>query len=84
MSQLGEFKVLKVDPDRELKTHLQDGVVAIVDQTICSHSRRFMGSLESTFTFRIQEEREIFGFEVDATFKLFCEDGKFNCEKGSV
>lgn len=46
--------------------------------------RFFVGSPESTFTFRIQEEREIRGFEVQATFSVLCPDGKFDCEKGSV
>lgn len=43
-----------------------------------------MGSRESTFTFRIQEEREIMGFSTDTTFGMLCKDGKFDCEKGSI
>ena len=43
-----------------------------------------MGSYESTFSFRIQEEREIMGFPVATTFDMMCADGKGdNCEKGS-
>merc|ERR1712226_444413 len=57
--------------------------VAIIDQSICSHARYFLGSYESTFTFRIQEEREIHGFPTKKTFDMLCADGKFDCEKGS-
>lgn len=76
--------MFKFNPDKETKKELKDGGVAIVDQIICSHAKHFMGSLESTFTFRIQEEREIMGFQTKATFDIFCQDGKFDCEKGSV
>ena len=31
----------------------------------------FVGSKESTFTFRIQEEREIMGFSEDKTYRRF-------------
>ena len=40
----------------------QDGGIAIIDQLIASHAKYFIGSYESTFSFRIQEEREIMGF----------------------
>lgn len=64
---------------------MKDGGVAIVDQIICSHAKAFIGTYESTFTYRIYEEREILGFSKDTTFNTFCkyEDGK-NCEKNSV
>ncbi len=45
--------------------------------------RFFLGSAESTFTFRIQEEREILGLEPSSTFNMLCPDGKFDCEKPS-
>jgi len=71
-------------PSRAVKDELKDGGVAIVDQIICSHARYFVGSYESTFSFRIQEEREIMGFPVATTFDMMCADGKGdNCEKGS-
>lgn len=38
--------------------------------------RYFLGSIESTFTFRIQEEREILGFPVERTFSILCPEGK--------
>ena len=42
-----------------------------------------MGSAESTFSFRIQEEREIMGFDVDTTFNMLCTEGEFDCKKSS-
>ncbi|CAH2101483.1 unnamed protein product [Euphydryas editha] len=67
MSELDDFK---------------DGGVAIIDQIICSHAAYFIGTFESTFTFRIQEEREILGFDSSTTFNRLCPDsGK--CEKPS-
>lgn len=58
------------------------GKVAIIDQIICSRSLYFIGSQGSTFTYRIQEEREILGFDSDTTFNALCPDvGK--CEKQS-
>lgn len=47
--------------------------------------RHFIGTYESTFTYRIYEEREILGFPKDATFNTFCKnDDLSNCEKNSV
>jgi len=72
-------------PDLETKEDLKDGGVAIVDQIICSHAKYFVGSFESTFSFRIQEEREIMGFQTKVTFDMMCADSSEddNCEKGS-
>ena len=78
------FEAVKFVPEPDVLEKFKDGGVAIVDQIICSHARHFVGSAESTFTFRIQEEREIMGFDVDSTFGMLCPDGKFDCEKGSV
>jgi len=47
---------------------LKKGGVAIIDQIICANARYFVGSKESTFSFRIQEEREIMGFDPKTTF----------------
>lgn len=47
-------------------------------------SSYFIGSPESTFSFRIQEEREILGFAVEDTFNKLCPEGKFDCGKPSV
>ncbi len=43
-----------------------------------------MGSPESTFTFRIQEEREIMGFDERLTFNMLCPEGQFHCKKPSI
>jgi len=90
---LGEFEelkdlmkpktVLKFQPSTEQLKNYKDGGMAIVDQSICSHATYFIGSYESTFTFRIQEEREIMGFPLKDTFDMLCADGKEDCEKGS-
>ena len=78
------FKVKKYQPDQKTFEKIKDGGVAILDQIICSKAKYFVGSTESTFTFRIQEEREIMGFDVDMTFDILCPSGEFDCKKGSV
>ncbi|XP_068984190.1 GDP-fucose protein O-fucosyltransferase 2 isoform X1 [Bombus flavifrons] len=50
----------------------KDGGVAIIDQIISSHARYFIGTYESTYTFRIQEDREIIGFPTRTTFNYLC------------
>jgi len=82
-SLMKSVTVLKYHPTaQEIETY-KDGGMAIIDQSICSHATYFIGSYESTFTFRIQEEREIMGFPLKDTFDMLCADGKENCEKGS-
>ncbi len=44
--------------------------------------RYFIGT-ESTFSFRIQEEREILGFPEETTFNVFCPNEEVSC-KGST
>ncbi|KAB0804797.1 hypothetical protein PPYR_01767 [Photinus pyralis] len=68
------YRFLPVEP-------LTDGAVAVIDQIICSHAQFFVGTHESTFTFRIQEEREIMGFPEHTTFNRLCGN---RCEKPSV
>lgn len=76
------YKVfLYVPSPSELAIH-GDGGVAIVEQIICSRSIFFIGTHESTFSFRIQEEREILRFDSDSTFNRFCPDSGA-CEKPS-
>jgi len=82
-SLLPKFNVVKFQPDRKQLERFKDGGVAIIDQLICSHAKYFIGSYESTFSFRIQEEREIMGFPVKSTFDMLCPDGANKCEKGS-
>lgn len=68
----------------DVLNEVKDGGVAIIDQIICSHAKYFIGSVESTFSFRIQEEREIMGFAVENTFDMLCKTGQFDCQKGSI
>ena len=63
----------------------KDGGLAILDQIICSHASYFIGTKESTFTFRIQEEREILGVPPGDTFDMLCTDKEWKkggCEGG--
>ncbi|MCP9266039.1 GDP-fucose protein O-fucosyltransferase 2 [Dirofilaria immitis] len=60
---------------------LNDGEVSIVDQWICAHARYFIGTHTSTFSYRIQEDREILGFKPEKTFNRLCPDDDSNCEQ---
>ncbi|KAF4524627.1 hypothetical protein B566_EDAN013878 [Ephemera danica] len=66
-------------PTTAQRMELKDGGVAIVEQIICSHAQVFYGTYESTFSFRIQEEREIMGFHPDSTFNRLCGDDEEDC-----
>ncbi|XP_037935350.1 GDP-fucose protein O-fucosyltransferase 2 [Teleopsis dalmanni] len=69
----------------EQKSMLKDGGIAIIDQIICSHAAYFIGTYESTFTYRIYEEREIMGFPKMNTFNTFCKSEDLSdCSKNSV
>lgn len=47
--------------------------------------RYFIGTFESTFTYRIYEEREIMGFPIKSTFNTFCKNEDLSkCEQNSV
>lgn len=71
--------------DMQLKAELGDGGIAIVDQLICAHGRRFVGTYESTFTYRIYEEREILGFPRESTFNTLCKRATMEeCERNTV
>lgn len=69
-----------------LQEQLGDGGVAIIDQIICSNARKFIGTYESTFTYRIYEEREILGFTRESTFNTLCkfDDDFTDCRQNSV
>ncbi|XP_018347461.1 PREDICTED: GDP-fucose protein O-fucosyltransferase 2 [Trachymyrmex septentrionalis] len=69
---LPQYKVMKYVPSDYVINKFKDGGVAIIDQIICSYARYFIGTHESTFTFRIQEDREIIGFPSDTTFNKLC------------
>lgn len=73
-------------PPREYHQFIGDGGIAIIDQIICSHARKFMGTFESTFTYRIYEEREILGFPQEMTFNTLCKnsDDLEDCNKNSI
>lgn len=84
---LSEFQTLKsyipeavrYESDLQLKKKVKDGGLAIIDQWIAAHARYFVGSYESTFSFRIQEEREILGFDPATTFNRLCGSGEKVC-----
>ncbi|XP_031626826.1 GDP-fucose protein O-fucosyltransferase 2 [Contarinia nasturtii] len=72
-SYLSRYSVHRFTPSSaEERRRLKPGGIAIVDQAICSNARYFIGSYESTFTYRIYEEREIMGFPQETTFNTFC------------
>ncbi|XP_053988042.1 GDP-fucose protein O-fucosyltransferase 2 isoform X1 [Hylaeus volcanicus] len=68
--------VLRFIPSDYILKKFKDGGVAIIDQIICSYSRYFLGTYGSTFTFRIQEDREIIGFPSKTTFNILCKNNK--------
>lgn len=75
--------MLKYTPTAEVKEKFNEGGMAIIDQIICSYARYFIGTQESTFSFRIQEEREILGFPVESTFNSFCSNEN-KCDRPSI
>ncbi|XP_044591061.1 GDP-fucose protein O-fucosyltransferase 2 isoform X1 [Cotesia glomerata] len=75
------YNVYKYLPTEYHKNKFKDGGIAIIDQIISSHAKYFIGTYESTFTFRIQEDREILGLPIKSTFNTFC--GKKKCPKSS-
>ncbi|KAK6626711.1 hypothetical protein RUM44_009187 [Polyplax serrata] len=77
------YKMVTYTPSKEIKFNYKDGGVAIIEQIICSNARKFYGTHESTFSFRIQEEREIMGFKPETTFNRLCGDQETNCKPPS-
>lgn len=73
LTQLG-YSVYYYVPSKTDIENFKDGGVAIIDQIICSYAAYFIGTHESTFSFRIQEEREILGHESSTTFNRLCPD----------
>ncbi|CAB3252298.1 unnamed protein product [Arctia plantaginis] len=69
-------------PSPTITDEYGDGGIAIIDQIVCSRAAYFIGTHESTFTYRIQEEREILGFKSDTTFNRLCPDTGL-CEEPS-
>lgn len=58
-----------------------DAANAIIDQLICSYAGYFIGTHQSTFSYRIHEDREIFGRPSWTTFNRLCPDGQDTCEQ---
>ncbi|KAF5299583.1 hypothetical protein FQR65_LT09388, partial [Abscondita terminalis] len=83
-SFLRHFVVYRYIPDEDVKKGYTDGQQAIIEQIICSHAKYFVGTCESTFSFRIQEEREIMGFRTQTTFNCLCGNNSNNCNEISV
>ena len=74
--------VARYEPSKNIHKKYGDGGVAIIDQWICAHAQYFVGTKESTFSFRIQEERDILGFHADTTFNCLCPDNEIGkCEQ---
>lgn len=69
---LSNYTILRFIPSDYVLNKFKDGGIAIIDQIICSYARYFIGTYESTFTFRIQEDREIIGFPTKTTFNYLC------------
>lgn len=79
---LKDIKVISYEATKERIEKFKDGGLAIIDQWICAHAKWFIGSHESTFSFRIQEEREILGFNPETTFNRLCSDNEgSSCEQ---
>ncbi|XP_030379507.1 GDP-fucose protein O-fucosyltransferase 2 [Scaptodrosophila lebanonensis] len=79
------FRFVHFSPESaDQRKLLKDGGVAIVDQLVCAYARHFVGTYESTFTYRIYEEREILGFNKASTFNTFCKALGGNCARNAV
>lgn len=79
------FRFVHFTPESNAQRHqLKDGGVAIVDQLVCAYARHFVGTYESTFTYRIYEEREVLGFSKSSTFNTFCKALGGNCARNAV
>lgn len=84
-TMLRGVNLYKFKPPWEYHVQLADGGLAVIDQIICSHARWFIGTFESTFTYRIYEEREILGFPQETTFNTLCKrDDLVDCNRNSV
>lgn len=69
-----KFEVFKYNPTENDLDTFKDGGISIIDQIICSRAKFFIGTKESTFSLRIQEEREILGLDPSTTFNCFCNE----------
>ncbi|XP_017086756.1 GDP-fucose protein O-fucosyltransferase 2 [Drosophila eugracilis] len=79
------FRFVHFTPESNAqRRELKDGGLAVVDQLICAYARYFVGTYESTFTYRIYEEREILGFSQASTFNTFCKVVGGRCPRNAV
>ncbi|XP_016980184.1 GDP-fucose protein O-fucosyltransferase 2 [Drosophila rhopaloa] len=79
------FRFVHFTPESNAqRRELKDGGVAVVDQLVCAYARYFVGTYESTFTYRIYEEREILGFSQASTFNTFCKALGGSCSRNAV
>eukprot|EP00042_Codosiga_hollandica_P044273 m.432655 g.432655 ORF g.432655 m.432655 type:complete len:405 (+) comp56752_c0_seq3:71-1285(+) len=72
------------------RAKFSEGQRAIIDQILCARAPGFIGTKDSTFTYRIHEERDILNKPIATTYNTFCkksvgEDGTlgFHCETPS-
>jgi len=79
---LKHLKVVRFVPTKAELKKFGDGGVAIIDQAVCRQARYFIGTKDSTFSFRIQEEREVRGFPLADTFDMLCPQ-QGECERGT-
>lgn len=72
LQSLVKAKIKRFPRTKEIVQTFKDGGVAIIDQWIVAHARYFIGTCESTFSFRIHEERDILGFNAETTYNCVC------------
>ena len=77
-SKLG-YRVVRFEPTSEQLSAVGDGGVSIVDQWIAGHARYFTGSAESTFSFRVCEDRQLRHIPEDLTYNCLCPDREPDC-----
>lgn len=75
------IRVVRYTPKSDQLLSIGDGGVSIVDQWIAAHARYFIGTSESTFSFRICEERQLIGIPVDTTYNSLCPDNEPDCRQ---
>ena len=79
-SKLG-YRVVRFEPTSDQLSAIGDGGVSIVDQWIAGHARYFIGSAESTFSFRICEDRQLERIPEDLTYNCLCSDAEPDCRQ---
>lgn len=80
-TDLTDYSVLNYKPAYKIHLKYKDGGISIIEQIVCSHARYFIGTHHSTFSYRIQEEREILGFDSSTTFNRLCGNNNLQCSQ---